>query len=620
MDDSEIKRIARKIFLISQAGAATAIPFTTYLVILIADLASDQLMTALTPVPVLAVVFGSLGPYLMMSRMVRTALRVNAHEPAEARISRILKLPRRLEMFILGTYSLGAATFALWIALMTGKSLLIVPWAGLVFAALMALVLVWTRIYMERLLMPLALESFASNPHMQLREGGLLWPKQRWYLPYAFALFVTSTLVTTGTVLVRVSLTQYDALMRTLDSQAGQLVRQSTEKLLGSLWIPMVALGVFMLLSAAFSALLMARHQHDGFRAIQDSIQGFVNGAPTSPKWITTDEIGDLARVTAQAFDNLREFSLSLRSTATSLGSSAGVLNQSNTAHSEVLSRQAAAIQEAQVTAQEIRETSRLAAEKADGVLHQTTAIEKLGVDSETAVTHGISLLEEIRSQVDEMASRIKTLGEHTRQIENITRAVKSLADQSNMLALNAAIEAVRSGEHGKGFGVVAREIRSLADQSIRATSRVTQILEDISASIQSTVVMTEKGSERVAASVAQVRAFGDNTRKLSGIMQDNTQAVRQISIAVNQQNAGIAQIFQAINELNTSMTETMARVSKSSTVTAEVETVATEVSRLISDYGWEENASSSDSTSRPRAKTTARRPNPVRTAGRVHK
>src|SRR4030095_10146168 len=102
------------------------------------------------------------------------------------------------------------------------------------------------------------------------------------------------------------------------------------------------------------------------------------------------------------------------------------------------------------------------------------------------------------RDQVKDMSAKIRELDERARQIANITVTVKDIADQSNMLALNAAIEAVRSGEHGKGFGVVAREIRTLADQSIQATTRVREILQDVSAAVSVAVTMTEKGTARV--------------------------------------------------------------------------------------------------------------------------
>jgi methyl-accepting chemotaxis protein len=186
------------------------------------------------------------------------------------------------------------------------------------------------------------------------------------------------------------------------------------------------------------------------------------------------------------------------------------------------------------------------------------------------------------------MASRIKSLDERARQIANITTTVKDLADQSNMLALNAAIEAVRSGEHGKGFGVVAREIRSLADQSIKATNHVREILQDISEAISTTVSITEKGSEKVESSVAQVRAFGDNIRQLSGIVRDNASSVRQISAAVQQQNMGIGQIFQAVNDLTKMMDQTMTSLQTTDSAASTLLEVATKVSGFVDRYDWD--------------------------------
>jgi methyl-accepting chemotaxis protein len=147
---------------------------------------------------------------------------------------------------------------------------------------------------------------------------------------------------------------------------------------------------------------------------------------------------------------------------------------------------------------------------------------------------------------------------------------------------------------------VVAREIRSLADQSIRATSNVRNLLEDISQSIRSTVVMTEKGAERVSTSVEQVRTFGANMRQLSSIMQDSSLAVRQISAAVNQQSKGVVQIFDAIKDLNDSMNDTMERVKETGTATVDVRGIATQVNQLVTRYGWKHADGENDPPRRP--------------------
>lgn len=574
--------------MLQQVSLITTLPASFYVMFQITSLPQDKLVSGFALTAFNMPFFGLFIPIATIRSLIRRALAVNPDDAPGARLERILKLPRLLEVCITANYAVGTLIYLWWLAYLAQTSYFTALWGTAVLTAMVMLVMIWTRIFIERIFMPYALEESLRQPDVLLKGGGFLWPVQRWYLPYSFSLFILCTLITMGTVIFSAFSSKYEELMVVLDQAAANMLRQSVTSFVDAIWLPLLLLGLFMLGSASLSALLLAWHQHQGFRAIQEAIEGFVGGSPKQPEWVTTDELGELARATARAFNKVREFSLSLRETAATLGDSASRIEQSNVAQNEVITRQAAALQEAQVTAQEIRQTSVVAAQKAEGVLQQTQAMEELGRDGEAAIARSIASLQEIREQVTNMATRIKLLGEHTRQIENITRTVKDLADQSNMLALNAAIEAVRSGDHGKGFGVVAREIRSLADQSIQATSRVRQILQDIGLSIRSTVEMTEQGVNRVNASVEQVRAFGDSMRRLSSITQENTSAVRQISAAVNQQNVGVNQIFQAINDLSTIMNEAMARLNETSTVTVDVRGVASHVSTLISNYGWE--------------------------------
>jgi methyl-accepting chemotaxis protein len=153
------------------------------------------------------------------------------------------------------------------------------------------------------------------------------------------------------------------------------------------------------------------------------------------------------------------------------------------------------------------------------------------------------------------------------------------------MLALNAAIEAVRSGEHGRGFAVVAREIRSLADQSIQSTSRVREILHDVTLATQTTVTMTERGTQRVDAGLVQVRSSGDSLKELSAILKESTGAVRQIAAAVNQQHAGVAQIFAAITELSNMMSDTLRRIDLNSKSVAAIAEATSTIKRVVGAF-----------------------------------
>lgn len=297
------------------------------------------------------------------------------------------------------------------------------------------------------------------------------------------------------------------------------------------------------------------------------------------------DELGRLAAAFDKVVVKLRDVPRTLTSSVDRLATAVGDLTKYADEHAGTMARQAEALQEAQVTAQEIRQTSMVAAQKATIVLEVAERADAVRQRGETATEQTLASLTDMLAAVQSIAEKIAELGDRTRQIGGITDTVKSLADQSNMLALNAAIEAVRSGEHGRGFAVVAREIRSLADQSIQATSRVREILHDVTLASQTTVTMTERGTQRVDAGLVQVRSSGDSLKELSAILKESSGAVRQIAAAVNQQHAGVAQIFAAITELSNMMTDTLNRIDLNSKSVAAIAEATAIIKRVVGGF-----------------------------------
>ncbi|PTL81696.1 methyl-accepting chemotaxis protein [Vitiosangium sp. GDMCC 1.1324] len=297
------------------------------------------------------------------------------------------------------------------------------------------------------------------------------------------------------------------------------------------------------------------------------------------------DEVGELAESFIQMVDNLRETTESLQRGTRVLTETVAELTRAAEQQESNITRQAAALQQTQVTAQEIKQTSMVAAERAGAVLQVASRAEELGRGGALALTESMSGIQTLRDQVDEMADQIGRLNERAQRIGGITQTVKGLADRSNMLALNAAIEAVRSGEHGKGFAIVAKEIRTLANQSIQSTAQVGDLLEDITQAILKTVELSEQGQVRMEAGLAQARTSGDSMRALSTIVQDNMNAVRQIANAVSQQNAGIAEIFNAMTDLSTMMHDTMVGLQASQRVTEALREVATQMQQVARSY-----------------------------------
>jgi methyl-accepting chemotaxis protein len=292
-------------------------------------------------------------------------------------------------------------------------------------------------------------------------------------------------------------------------------------------------------------------------------------------------EVDQLAGAFASLLKALRDTSVTLKKAAGMLGDSVVQLTASAKQQGESITVQAGALQETQVTAQQLKQTWIAASERAQAVLEVADRADKVGRSGEASIIQTLRGLSEIRVHVDGIAGKMTELNERTQQIGRITETVKDLADQSNMLALNAAIEAVRSGEHGKGFAVVAREIRALADQSIQATTRVREVLTDVNSAIRAAVQISEAGASRMEVELTQVKSSGEDLRELSAIVAGSSEAVRQIAKTVGQQGVGIGQIFAAMTDLSRMMDTTVKGLEQTNESISTVEDVSQRVANV---------------------------------------
>lgn len=121
-----------------------------------------------------------------------------------------------------------------------------------------------------------------------------------------------------------------------------------------------------------------------------------------------------------------------------------------------------------------------------------------------------IQQMNHIQNAVDGTAALFKGLEDRSKDIENFTGVIASIADQTNLLSLNAAIEAARAGEHGKGFAVVAQEVRKLADQSKAAADEIREVVAKIQGSIGVAVQSMHAGIKGVAAYAEVVNETGE--------------------------------------------------------------------------------------------------------------
>jgi methyl-accepting chemotaxis protein len=591
---SSTRSLPGRIDALMRSCAMPLAPFLAYLVGMVLGLQGEQVpRSILWLLPPTIIVWGVLYPPLLINYIHKSALRVRPGEPPGMRLGRILKMPWRIAFYVMvGSYTFGAFSFCTGVCLWFDKSLWLVLWGGLIGLSVGLLLTFPAGITIERWVQPLALEEQGRHPHLRVVGGGFFWLRQSWFLPYAFIVFVLSLSilggVTVGVQTTNVQRRYIQDMEATGQHQAAAMLEGLGSSLLSELSIPVAVLALLLLTLATVSAWMLARRQERGSLAVLQAIEGLSVGKVRPPQWVSTDEIGDLSFGLNAITLQLSALPRTLQQSASQLVEAGATLRYANDAQRRALTTQATAIQETNVTAQEIKQTSNITAQRAEEVLHVVRHAEELSRSGTIALEQTTAGFSAIRDSVFAIRGRMERLQTSAQQIGEITQTVKDLADQSNMLALNAAIEAVRSGEHGKGFSVVAREIRLLADQSIRATARIRTILDEVGNAIGDAVSMTDMGAAQVESGLEKVRTSEESLRQLSLMVKESSTAVTQITVAVSQQNAGFAQIFNAVADLSRSMDSAMERLESTQEAAQTLQNVSAQVTRVAGQYHLE--------------------------------
>ncbi|PJI07761.1 MULTISPECIES: methyl-accepting chemotaxis protein [Clostridium] len=308
------------------------------------------------------------------------------------------------------------------------------------------------------------------------------------------------------------------------------------------------------------------------------------------------NEVGDIALSVGSMRSALRDVVNLLSESSSDLNNNADLVkkltsklrsfSEETSSETETLSagmeETAASTEEVSASSNEITKAVNSMSLKAQNGSHEADKVADRAHNLMTSFSKSSIETKEVYKKVkDELEESIKS-SSSVYEINNLTKSILEITEQTNLLSLNASIEAARAGEAGKGFAVVADEVGKLAEQSSETTKEIQKIVNIVITSVKSLTLNSKKILDFIDKDVLpnyesfmdtakqydiDAKTMGDIMMDFSAISEELNASITGISTAINnvaKTSSDGAYGLSNIAEKNSNMLESFKEISQS--------------------------------------------------------
>ncbi len=368
-------------------------------------------------------------------------------------------------------------------------------------------------------------------------------------------IFTVMIVFTTGWVM-NVTITQPLRRLAALTRRISKGDTSARARTIGHDEIYLVATSMNNMLDNIVHLIQDAQAQRDNLQAQVEKLVSEVSGVGEGDLRIQAEVTADALGVLADSFnymvEELGSLVVRVKMVAQEVENSTTMTFERMTQLVEAADIQIKQIAQAAVEVERMANSSRQVAERAQTLYSIAREARQSAESGRESVQQTVEGMERIHVYVQDTSSKVQTLGERSREINNIVEVIASIAHQTNRLALDAAIQAAMAGENGKGFGAVAADIRRLAERAKDQASMISRIVRSVREDIGA-VAVSMRDTERETSVGAQLaQEAGSSLVSIFGVVErqaEEIEVINQMAAQQLQSSSAVVHIMQGVSD-----------------------------------------------------------------------